>query len=89
MEQQYEAVADRVARATIRSPVQGTVLHVEINTIGAVVTPGQTLMEIVPDVDKLVIEARVSPMDIDRVGSGKQPKYDSPFSKTRIWCRVL
>ena len=71
LEQQYEAVADRVARATIRSPVQGTVLHVEINTIGAVVTPGQTLMEIVPDVDKLVIEARVSPMDIDRVEVGQ------------------
>ena len=46
-------------------------LHVEINTIGAVVTPGQTLMEIVPDVDKLVIEARVSPMDIDRVEVGQ------------------
>ena len=71
MEQQYEAVADRVARATIRSPVKGTVLNVEINTIGAVVTPGQTLMEIVPDADKLVIDARVSPMDIDRVEVGQ------------------
>ena len=71
LEQQYEAVADRVARATIRSPVKGTVLNVEINTIGAVVTPGQTLMEIVPDADKLVIDARVSPMDIDRVEVGQ------------------
>jgi epimerase transport system membrane fusion protein len=70
-EQQYTAADDRVQRATIRAPVSGTILNLLPNTIGEVISPGETILEIVPQVDRLVIQARVSPMDIDRVRIGQ------------------
>ena len=42
------------------------------NTIGAVVGSGEPLLEIVPDVEKLVIDVRMSPMDIDRIRIGQE-----------------
>lgn len=70
-QQQYTAVEDRVLRAAISSPVAGTVLGLKPNTIGAVIRPGETLMEVVPQVERLMVEAKLSPMDIDRVRIGQ------------------
>ena len=70
-QQQYTAVEDRVVRATISSPVAGTVLGLKPNTIGAVIRPGETLMEVVPQVERLMVEAKLSPMDIDRIRIGQ------------------
>lgn len=70
-QQQYTAVEDRVERATISSPVAGTVLGLKPNTIGAVIRPGETLMQVVPQVERLMVEAKLSPMDIDRVRIGQ------------------
>ena len=71
LEQQFLAVDDRVARATIRAPVAGIVMNIGPNSVGAVIGSGETLMEIVPYENSLVIEARISPMDIDRVRIGQ------------------
>lgn len=71
LEQQYAAVDDRVTRASIEAPVAGVLLDLQLNTIGGVVRPGETLMEIVPQRESLVVEARISPMDIDRVRLGQ------------------
>lgn len=71
IQQQFSAADDKVRRSTIRSPVAGTVLNLLPNTIGAVIGSGETLLEIVPRIDNLVIEARVAPMDIDRVSIGQ------------------
>jgi membrane fusion protein, epimerase transport system len=71
IKQQFAAADDKVQRATIRAPVEGTVLNLIPNTIGAVVNSGETLLEIVPVIDNLVVDARVSPMDIDRVSIGQ------------------
>ena len=71
VEQQFSAISDRVRRATVRAPVAGFVLGSNTTTIGAVVSAGAKLMQIVPSVDSLVIEARVSPLDIDRVRIGQ------------------
>ncbi|MDA8679826.1 HlyD family type I secretion periplasmic adaptor subunit [Luminiphilus sp.] len=70
-EQQYAAAEDRMLRATIRAPVDGTVLNLIPNTIGSVLRPGETILEIVPSFNNLIVEARVSPMDIDRVSIGQ------------------
>ena len=70
-QQQYTAVEDRVVRATIRSPVSGVVMGLRPNTIGAVIRPGEVLMDVVPNAEKLMVEARISPMDIDRVRVGQ------------------
>ena len=71
IKQQFAAAEDKVQRATIRAPIAGTVLNLIPNTIGAVIRSGDTLLEIVPDIDNLVIDARISPMDIDRVSIGQ------------------
>jgi adhesin transport system membrane fusion protein len=55
---------DRVTRTDVRSPVRGTVKQININTIGGVIKPGETIMEIVPLDDTLLIEAKIRPADI-------------------------
>ena len=58
------ALKDRLDRTAIRSPVNGTVNRLLINTVGGVVQPGMNLVEIVPTEGTLLIEAKVSPRDI-------------------------
>jgi len=71
IEQRHAAADSRVRRATIRAPAAGVILNLKHNTLGAVIGSGETLLEIVPRIDELVIEARISPMDIDRVSVGQ------------------
>ncbi|TAN54341.1 MAG: HlyD family type I secretion periplasmic adaptor subunit [Betaproteobacteria bacterium] len=66
------ALKDRVERAVVRSPVNGTVKSVKVTTIGGVVQPGSELMEIVPLEDNLLIEARVKPRDIAFLRPGQE-----------------
>ena len=58
------AMKDRVERAVVRSPVNGTIKTVKVTTVGGVVQPGSDIIEIVPSEESLVIEARVKPKDI-------------------------
>ncbi|HEU0117421.1 MAG TPA: HlyD family type I secretion periplasmic adaptor subunit [Alphaproteobacteria bacterium] len=70
---------DRVDRLEIRAPVMGYVKGLKINTIGSVIPAGQTLMEIVPAEEQLVVETRILPQQIGRVAIGQnvQVKVDS------------
>ncbi len=56
-----------LGRIEIRSPVAGTVVGLKIHTLGAVVRPGETILEVVPEKDELIVEARIKPMDVDKV----------------------
>lgn len=58
------AAKDRLDRTTIRSPVEGIVKTIAVNTVGGVIQPGMNVMEIVPVEDNLLIEARVRPSDV-------------------------
>lgn len=58
------AMEDRVNRAQVRSPVDGTVNQLLVNTIGGVVKPGMDILEIVPEDDALLVEAKIKPSDI-------------------------
>lgn len=64
------AVADELGRTVIRAPVAGQVIGLAVQTVGAVVQPGQRLMEIVPEDAPLLLEARIDPHMIDRVHPG-------------------
>lgn len=64
--------ADRVARTTIRSPIDGIVNALNITTIGAFVAAGDKLLEIVPLEDKLLVEARIRPSDIAFIRAGQK-----------------
>jgi adhesin transport system membrane fusion protein len=65
---------DRVTRTTVRSPVDGVVKKIYINTIGGVIQPGMDIMEVVPDEDYLIVEARVLPKDIAFIDVGQRAK---------------
>lgn len=65
---------NRVARLDIRTPATGLVKGLKLNTIGGVVEPGQTLMEILPVDKSLVVEAKISTSDIGHIEIGQNVK---------------
>lgn len=68
--QRLTATIDKVNRIQIKSPAAGRVMGMSIYTVGGVISPGRPILDIVPQGEELVVEARVSPMDIDRVHVG-------------------
>lgn len=70
-QQQLRGAEDRVARTDIRSPVDGIVNSIEVTTIGAVVTAGARLLDIVPKSDFLLVEAKLRPADVAFVIPGQ------------------
>lgn len=67
----WKAAQDEVERTEVRAPATGSVVGLSIFTVGGVVSPGQKLMDIVPDKRPLVIEARFSPNDVDDLTVGR------------------
>ena len=65
------ALKDRVKRTTLRSPVNGIVQRLYINTIGGVISPGNNILEIVPQEDALLVEIKIKPADIAYVNVGQ------------------
>lgn len=63
---------DRVTRTDLRAPVRGTIKQISSNTLGGVIRPGDTILEIVPLDDTLLIEARVRPADIAFLHPGQK-----------------
>lgn len=55
---------DKVKRTYVRSPVDGTINQLLVNTVGGVVRPGMDIVEIVPSQDNLLVEAKIRPADI-------------------------
>lgn len=66
--------SDAYARSDIRAPHDGVVDKLAFASTGEVIQPAQTIMEIVPANDRLVVEARVSPADVDQVKSGQEAR---------------
>jgi HlyD family secretion protein len=62
---------DQLKRIEIRAPQDGIVLNSKVHTVGGVITAGDTIMEIVPESDKLQVEAKVNPHDIDQIQIGQ------------------
>lgn len=66
------ALEDRVKQTEIRSPVNGTVKQLKVNTVGGVVQPGKDVIELVPSDDALLLEAKVLPRDIAFLRPGQK-----------------
>ena len=66
------ALKDRVTRTDVKSPVDGTVKQILVNTVGAVIQPGMDLLEIVPANDTLLVEAMIRPSDIAFIHPGQR-----------------
>ena len=72
LSEQRVAAEDQFRRGEILAPRQGTILGLAVHTLGGVVRAGEPLMYIVPEDDRWVIEAQVSPHDIDKVTVGSE-----------------
>lgn len=64
LDENIKSAQDRVRRTELRSPARGVVNKLNVTTIGAVVAPGASVMEITPLDDTLLVEGRIRPQDI-------------------------
>ena len=65
------ALQDVVSRTVVRAPADGIVNGMQFHTIGGVIGPGSPIADIVPQSEELILEAKVSIIDIDRVSVGQ------------------
>ncbi|GGA12411.1 HlyD family type I secretion periplasmic adaptor subunit [Neptunicoccus cionae] len=72
--QRIAAMLDVRERLSIRAPISGRIVGLDINTIGEVIESGQKLLDIVPADSSFFIEARVRPSDIDEVVTGGEAR---------------
>jgi len=70
LEQSVSARRDQLRRTVLRAPASGTVNQLFFSTVGAVIGPGEPILEIVPSDDGILVEVRVGPQDIGYVRSG-------------------
>ncbi|KAA0017741.1 HlyD family type I secretion periplasmic adaptor subunit [Salinicola corii] len=70
-EERVTALRDQVQRTAIVAPVSGTVVGLQVHTLGAVIRSGDTIMEVVPANEAFVVEARIPDRDIDNVHAGQ------------------
>lgn len=71
LEERRIAAANTLARAIVRAPRSGSVHNLAVHTVGGVVLPAHPILEIVPDRDQLIIEARVPPAEVDQIRDGQ------------------
>ena len=71
LEGRLESARDVLDRVVVRAPADGVIIAVHKNTIGAVVSPGDELADLLPTSSDLIIEARLEPSDIDNVYIGQ------------------
>ena len=83
LEEQLTSRADILQRMVIRAPVDGVIVKIEKNTIGSIISPGETVLELLPTSSDLIISARVSPIDIDIVRVGQEASIRFSALNTR------
>jgi HlyD family type I secretion membrane fusion protein len=88
VEKQIQESLDRLSRTAIVAPTDGTVMDLRFKTPGGVIRAGDPVLDIVPDHDELVIEARVAPQDIDTVHAGQSAYVMFPSFPQRSLHRI-
>jgi len=85
MSERVFASADVLKRTVIPAPISGRIVNLRFKTQGGVVRPGEPILDIVPNEEDLLIDARVSPTDIDVVHPGLVAQVNfSAFSSRRM-----
>lgn len=87
-EQRIKESADRLARTTIVAPISGMVMDMRYKTVGAVIRPGEPVLDLVPTQEKLLIDVRISTKDIDDVRAGLPAYVIFPSYPQRTMIRV-
>lgn len=70
------ALAAKLGRSTVASPVDGRVNRVLVSTVGSSIGAGQPIVEVVPSAETLTVEALVSPKDIAAVRIGQRARVN-------------
>lgn len=83
LQERIHVAADVRSRIDVVAPRSGVVHNLKVFTLGGVARPGETLLEIVPDDDALVVEAHVEVTDIDRVHTGLPAEVRFPAFHSR------
>jgi len=78
LQERLTATEDTMRRLDLTAPSDGVIVGLSIFTVGGIVTPGRTIMQIVPDQDTLVVEAQLNPTDIERVLVGQTAVVSFP-----------
>lgn len=79
------AAEDRLKRIEVRAPVSGLVHQLNVFTVGGVVANGEALLLIIPENDKLIVDAQVEPQDIEHLHLGqKATVHFSAFSDRNL-----
>ena len=82
--ERLKVAADVLDRTEIRAPGSGTIQNLKVHTIGSVVRAGDILMELVPEDEELIINARVSPIDKDNVAPGFETEVRFTAFKAKL-----
>ncbi|MBL0721711.1 MAG: HlyD family type I secretion periplasmic adaptor subunit [Sulfurovum sp.] len=72
IDEDYDALDDQISRTLVRSPTNGIIEEVNINTVGGVIKPGDKLIEIVPTDGSLWMEVKIKPSDIAFIYPGEK-----------------
>ncbi len=72
VEENIRSARDRVRRTELRAPVHGIINKISFNTIGAVIQPAQSVFEIVPIDNNLLLETRIKPSEIAFIRPGQR-----------------
>lgn len=87
--EQRRELGDVLGRTQIKASQAGIINGMKVTNIGQVIAPGEVLMEIVPQDDSLIIEARVKPQDIDSVYIGQKAKIILVPYRTRYMPKIM
>jgi HlyD family secretion protein len=78
------AARDKLSRLVLRAPAQGTVLNIAYRTTGSAIRPGDPLLDIVPEGESMVVEAKMNLRDIDSVRVGADTKVRLTAYNARV-----
>jgi HlyD family secretion protein/epimerase transport system membrane fusion protein len=85
---QLKNIKDQVQRLDIRSPSNGKVMNLKYHNSGAVISPANEIMSIIPQDDELIIEAKINPNDIDNISIGSPCKIELNAFKGKKFPRI-
>ncbi len=81
--EQRTALEDKLRRAIVRAPRGGRVHALAAHTEGGVIAPGGAIMQVVPEGERLIVDAQVQPQDIDKVRKGGHAQIRFPAFNAR------
>jgi len=84
LRQRSMVAADVLDRTEIRAPGSGTIQNLKVHTVGSVVRPGDVMMELVPEDEELIVNARVAPIDVDNVAPGLRTEVRFTAFKAKL-----